>query len=109
MEAIKMLHAVGQLRTHYDKPHFSDIEIANIAILKQLASIHKIEMPMILDEEKREKFMSKIELLESFLESERGKAAIEFLTNAWDTHCEELDSIVQVEPVDQEEETEEDE
>lgn len=106
MEAIKLLQGVKQLAAHYGKPQLSHIEVAELAVLKQLAAINKVDMPMILDEEKREKFMDKIELLEGFLESQRGMAAIEFLVNAWDAHCYDIDH--EAAPVAEDAEEEED-
>lgn len=91
MESTKLLQAIEQFRRQYDEP-VSHMTIMRDSVLKQLASINKVEMPEILDSNQRKIFMDKIGLLEGFLKSEDGADAIELMVNAFECYCDKVES-----------------
>lgn len=91
MESTKLLNAIMKLREQYATPP-SHMEVVRDSVLKQLATINKVEMPAILDETQRKVFVDKIDMLAGFLESDDGADAVELLVNAFEAYCDNLEA-----------------
>lgn len=100
MESTAMLEALAELRAKFSTP-ISNMEIIRRALQREVSRSGETEMPPILNESQRKSFLTRIDHLEAFLQSEDGADSIELLVSSFREFAEartpEVDEVAEVE------------
>jgi len=90
MQATPMVEALKKLRDSYENPP-SDMHIIRTSLMDQVASMGELRMPPLLNQTQRKVFVSNIDKVSEFLETEDGADAVELLVNAFTKFTEDED------------------